>query len=150
MEGLAQLMDTVRLVQASLNPGLAMEGILLAMFDARTSLHKQVAREMRTHFGDGVFETVIPRSVKLSESPSFGKPIVLYDPQSKGGEAYMALAREVASREPGAREPASREAGAGAVAVDGAAPPPPPGDPGAGTGAGTEAGAGPAADGPGA
>ena len=99
MEGLAQLMDTVRLIKNSLNRDLYMEGILLTMYDVRTSLHKQVAKEIREHFGDKVFESVIPRSVKLSESPSFGRPIVLYDPQSKGSGAYMALAQELIARE---------------------------------------------------
>ena len=99
MEGLAQLMDTVTLVRDSLNKDLVMEGILLTMFDSRTSLHKQVAEETRTHFEEKVFQTIIPRSVKLSESPSFGRPIVLYDPTSKGSKAYMALAKEMLSRE---------------------------------------------------
>ncbi len=99
MEGLAQLLQTVKLVQANLNPKLEMQGILLTMFDARTSLHKQVAQEIRRHFGDKVFETVIPRNVKLSESPSFGKPIILYDIESRGSSAYLNLAKEVIIRE---------------------------------------------------
>ena len=101
MEGLAQLMDTVTLVRNSLNKNLVMEGILLTMFDTRTSLHKQVAKEIKDHFGDKVFTSIIPRSVKLSESPSFGRPIVLYDPTSKGSEAYMSLAEELISKEKG-------------------------------------------------
>ncbi len=99
MEGLAQLMETVALIRNSLNKELFMEGILLTMFDSRTSLHKQVAEEMRNHFGEQVFQSVIPRSVKLSESPSFGRPIVLYDPTSKGSLAYMSFAQEIISRE---------------------------------------------------
>ncbi|EQC50013.1 sporulation initiation inhibitor protein Soj [Bacteriovorax sp. BSW11_IV] len=98
MEGLAQLVNTVKLIKASLNPRLEMEGILLTMFDARSSLHKQVAGEIRKHFADKVFETVIPRNVKLAECPSFGKPIILYDIESKGSEAYLALAKELILR----------------------------------------------------
>ena len=99
MEGLAQLMDTVRLIKNSLNPELHMEGVLLTMFDARTSLHKQVSEEMRNHFREKVFQSTIPRSVKIAESPSFGKPIILYDIGSRGSEAYMALAKELILRE---------------------------------------------------
>ena len=99
MEGLAQLMNTVRLIRSSLNPSLKMEGILLTMFDSRVSLHKQVAEEIRNHFGDEVFETIIPRNVKLSESPSFGKPVILYDIESSGSKAYLSLAKEVLLRE---------------------------------------------------
>ncbi len=95
MEGLAQLLNTIRLVRSSLNPNLDLEGILLTMFDTRTSLHKQVASEVQTHFGDKVFETIIPRNVKISESPSFGKPIILYDIESKGSQAYLNLAKEL-------------------------------------------------------
>lgn len=98
MEGLAQLVNTVKLIKASLNPKLEMEGILLTMFDARSSLHKQVAGEIRKHFAEKVFETVIPRNVKLAECPSFGKPIILYDIESKGSEAYLALAKELILR----------------------------------------------------
>lgn len=99
MEGLAQLMNTVRLIRSSLNPNLKMEGILLTMFDSRVSLHKQVAEEIRNHFGNEVFETIIPRNVKLSESPSFGKPVILYDIESTGSKAYLSLAKEVLLRE---------------------------------------------------
>ncbi len=98
MEGLAQLMNTVRLIRSSLNPDLNMEGILLTMFDSRVSLHKQVAQEIRNHFGEEVFETVIPRNVKLSESPSFGKPVILYDIESSGSKAYLSLAKELLLR----------------------------------------------------
>jgi chromosome partitioning protein len=99
MEGLAQLLNTIRLVNSSLNKELELEGILLTMFDARTSLHKQVASEVKEHFADKVFETVIPRNVKISESPSFGKPIILYDIESKGSQAYLSLAKEIICRE---------------------------------------------------
>jgi chromosome partitioning protein len=99
MEGLAQLLNTIRLIQNSLNPKLYIEGILLTMSDARTSLHKQVCGEVKEHFGTKVFETTIPRNVKLSEAPSFGKPIILYDLESKGSEAYLSLAKELVLRE---------------------------------------------------
>ena len=95
MEGLSQLQNTVSLVKKNLNPKIELEGILLTMFDARINLAKQVSEEVRKYFSDKVFKTVIPRNVKLSESPSFGKSIVLYDIKSTGSEAYMALAREV-------------------------------------------------------
>jgi chromosome partitioning protein len=95
MEGLSQLQNTVSLVKKNLNPKIELEGILLTMFDARINLAKQVSEEIRKYFQTKVFETVIPRNVKLSESPSFGKSIVLYDIKSTGSEAYMALAREV-------------------------------------------------------
>jgi chromosome partitioning protein len=95
MEGLAQLLNNVQLIKSSLNPVLDMAGIVLTMFDRRNNLHKQVTTEIRNHFGDKVFESIIPRNVKLSECPSFGKPILLYDIESKGSEAYLALAREI-------------------------------------------------------
>jgi chromosome partitioning protein len=95
MEGLSQLLNTVRLIKSSLNPALELEGILLTMYDGRTSLSKQVATEIQKHFSGKVFETVIHRNVKLSESPSFGKPIILYDINSKGSESYLDLAKEV-------------------------------------------------------
>lgn len=99
MEGLAQLLNTVRLIRTSLNPNLELDGILLTMYDSRSGLHKQVATEIKTHFGDVVFKTIIPRNVKLAECPSFGKPIILYDIESKGSEAYLALAKEIILKE---------------------------------------------------
>jgi chromosome partitioning protein len=95
MEGFAQLQNTIRLVRSSLNPDLEMEGVLLTMFDKRTSLHRQVSEEMRNAFGEKVFKTVIPRDVKLSECPSFGQPIILYNVESKGAEAYLNVAKEI-------------------------------------------------------
>ena len=99
MEGLAQLIQTVKLIKSSLNPKLEMEGILLTMYDRRNNLHKQVASEIKRHFGKKVFTSVIPRNVKLSESPSFGKPIILYDIESKGSESYLSLAKEIILKE---------------------------------------------------
>jgi chromosome partitioning protein len=99
MEGLAQLLNTVKLIRTSLNPDLSLDGILLTMFDSRSGLHKQVVTEIKTHFGDDVFNTIIPRNVKLAECPSFGKPIILYDIESKGSEAYLSLAKELILKE---------------------------------------------------
>src|SRR5262245_38649973 len=95
LEGLTQLITAIRLVQDHLNPALRIEGVLLTMYDARVSLSKQVAEEARKFFSDRVYKTVIPRNVRLSEAPSFGKPIALYDPHSSGAESYRELAREV-------------------------------------------------------
>ncbi|HID97447.1 MAG TPA: ParA family protein [Thermodesulfobacteriaceae bacterium] len=94
LEGLSQLVQTIRLVKHSFNPRLHIEGLLLTMYDYRTKLTYQVARDVRTHFRDLVYRTTIPRNIRLSESPSHGKPIFLYDPRSKGAESYLALARE--------------------------------------------------------
>jgi chromosome partitioning protein len=95
LEGLGQLLGTVKLVQATLNPELGIEGVLLTMFDKRLNLASQVAEETIDFFGDKVYNTIIPRNVKLSESPSFGKPILLYDVQCKGAKRYLQLAKEV-------------------------------------------------------
>ena len=95
MEGLSQLLNTVRLIRASLNPKLALEGILLTMYDSRNNLCKLVANDLMAHFKDDILKSIIPRNVKLSECTSFGKPIILYDITSKGSEAYLSLAREI-------------------------------------------------------
>jgi chromosome partitioning protein len=95
LEGLGSLSRTIELVKKSYNPSLQIEGILLTMFDTRTTLSYQVADEVRRHFGRVVYSTVIPRNVTLSEAPSFGKPIILYDVRSKGAESYLQLAREI-------------------------------------------------------
>ena len=97
LEGLSDLLATVRLVKRGLNPQLALEGVLLTMFDSRTNLSLQVAQEVKRHFPGQVFATVVPRNVRLSEAPSHGKPICAYDPYSRGAEAYAALAEEVVS-----------------------------------------------------
>jgi chromosome partitioning protein len=99
LEGLSQLLQTVRLVQESLNPALRVEGILLTMYDGRLSLSQQVAEEARKFFGDRVFKTMIPRNVRLGEAPSYGKPVALYDPSCTGALSYMELAKEVASHD---------------------------------------------------
>jgi chromosome partitioning protein len=97
LEGLGQLLNTIRLVQKHLNPDLKIEGVLLTMYDGRLNLSKQVAREAKEYFDKKVFRTIINRNVRLGEAPSFGKPIILYDILSTGAENYMALAREVMS-----------------------------------------------------
>ena len=95
LEGLTALLDTVGRVRDALNPTLALEGLVLTMFDGRNSLAQQVQSEVRTHFGDQVYRTVIPRNVRLSESPSHGLSVLEYDPRSRGAVAYRALAREL-------------------------------------------------------
>ena len=95
MEGLSQLLKTIHLIKQALNSRLKIEGILLTMFDGRNNLAHQVALELRKHFKDKVFETVIPRNIRLSEAPSHGKPVLLYDIHSKGAESYLNLAREI-------------------------------------------------------
>lgn len=95
LEGLSQLMNTVALVQKNLNPSLTLEGVVLTMFDARTNLSIQVVDEVKSHFRHKVYQTIIPRNVRLSEAPSHGKPVILYDPKSRGAEVYSELAKEV-------------------------------------------------------
>lgn len=95
LEGLSQLMETVKLVQKHLNKELDVEGVVLTMFDARTNLSIQVVEEVKKYFRNKVYRTVIPRNVRLSEAPSYGLPIILYDPKSKGAECYLDLADEV-------------------------------------------------------
>ncbi len=99
LEGLTQLMRTVELVRGSLNPSLELQGIVLTMYDRRNSLSRQVAQDVRAHFGDTVYATVIPRNVRVSEAPSFGKPVLIYDLACAGSQAYLRLAREVVGRE---------------------------------------------------
>ena len=98
LEGLAELVSTMRRVRTSLNPELDIEGVLLTMFDERTNLGQQVAADVRQFFKEKVFRTVIPRNVRLGEAPSHGMPVILYDVKSRGAEAYLALAREVLER----------------------------------------------------
>ena len=99
LEGLGQLLNTIRLVQKNLNPNLEIEGVLLTMFDGRLNLSKQVADEVRGYFEEKIFKTVIQRNVRLSEAPSFGKPALLYDANSTGAQNYMALAEEIIIRD---------------------------------------------------
>ena len=99
LEGLSQLMRTIDLVKTSLNPKLEIQGIVLTMYDRRNSLSEQVSKDVRGHFGETVYQTVIPRNVRVSEAPSFGKPALVYDFKCAGSQAYLKLAREVVLRE---------------------------------------------------
>ncbi|MAX66446.1 MAG: AAA family ATPase [Bacteriovoracaceae bacterium] len=108
MEGLAQLLNTVELLKDSLNPALENEGILLTMYDGRNNLSKLVAEEIQNTFPEQTFKTIIPRNVKLSECPSHGKPIIIYDITSKGSEAYLNLAKEIILKEKKANEEDSK------------------------------------------
>jgi len=99
LEGITQLVETLRRVQDSLNPDLRVEGVLMTMFDERTNLSRQVVEDIRAYFKESVYSTIIPRNVRLGEAPSFGKPIFLYDSRSKGAEAYFNLARELLRNE---------------------------------------------------
>ena len=98
LEGLSQLLNTVNLVQQGVNPSLAIDGVLLTMYDARLNLSRQVAADAREYFGAKVFQSVVPRNVRLAEAPSFGKPIILYDVASVGAQAYMGVAKELLER----------------------------------------------------
>ena len=107
LEGVSELLDTLMRIRRTLNPGLEVEGILLTMYDERTSLSRQVATDLRTFFGTQIFQSIIPRNVRLAEAPSFGKPIIFYDIHSKGAEGYTQLAQEVIAN-------AEKRAGSGA------------------------------------
>jgi chromosome partitioning protein len=107
LEGVSELLDTLMRIRRTLNPSLEIEGILLTMFDERTTLSRQVATDLRSFFGSQIFQTIIPRNVRLAEAPSFGKPIIFYDLHSKGAEGYTQLAQEVIAN-------AEKRAGTGA------------------------------------
>ena len=98
LEGISKLLNTVRIIKSRLNPGLRIEGFLLTMYDARLRLANQIYEELKSHFGDMVFNTVIPRNIKLSEAPSHGLPAILYDPNSRGATSHLQLAREIIAR----------------------------------------------------
>jgi chromosome partitioning protein len=98
LEGVSELLDTIERIRASLNPELAVEGVVLTMFDDRTNLAQQVTAELNRYFGDKLCQTTIPRNVRLAEAPSHGKPALLYDPKSRGAESYMQLAKEIMGR----------------------------------------------------
>ncbi len=98
LEGISKLLNTVRIIKSKLNPGLQIEGFLLTMYDARLRLANQIYEELKSHFGDMVFNTVIPRNIRLSEAPSHGLPAILYDPNSRGATSHMQLARELTAR----------------------------------------------------
>ncbi len=104
LEGISQLMDTIERVRASFDSSLKIEGVLLTMYDDRTNLTRQVESDLRSFFNDAVFQTVIPRSIRLAEAPSYGKPILAYDMRSRGAESYIQLAKEVLAREHSTRK----------------------------------------------
>ena len=142
LEGVSELLDTLMRLRRSVNPSLAIEGILLTMYDDRTTLSKQVAADLRSFFGSQVFEAVIPRNVRLAEAPSHGKPVLYYDIHSKGAEAYVLLAKEVIAN-------AQKRLGAGAQRVDsGAGGPASASAAAAGSSSGTNAGGGGSGGGP--
>jgi len=103
LEGVSQLLDTIDRIRDTLHPTLKLEGILLTMYDDRTNLTRDIARDLKEFFEDEVFETVIPRSVRLAEAPSHGQPIIAYDPRSKGAESYIRLAKEILKHEQATR-----------------------------------------------
>jgi chromosome partitioning protein len=132
LEGLGQLLNTIKIVRQHLNPGLEIEGVLLTMYDTRLRLSRQVAQEVRRYFGDKVFKTIVQRNVRLSESPSFGKPVLLYDSTSVGARNYIGLAREVITANEAflaaqKEEPPARRLEAGLRAAPESAPPRPAG-----------------------
>jgi len=142
LEGVSELLDTLMRLRRSVNPALAIEGILLTMYDDRTTLSKQVAADLRSFFGSQVFEAVIPRNVRLAEAPSHGKPVLYYDIHSKGAEAYVLLAKEVIAN-------AQKRLGAGAQRVDsGAGGPASASAAAAGSSSGANAGGGGSGGGP--
>jgi chromosome partitioning protein len=110
LEGISQLMDTIDRVKSAFNPHLKVEGVLLTMYDDRMNLTRQVESDLREFFGSEVFKTVIPRSIRLAEAPSFGKTILAYDPRSRGAEAYIQLAKEILAHEQRARPESAKSA----------------------------------------
>jgi chromosome partitioning protein len=114
LEGISELMHTLGRVQAAFNPGLEIEGVLLTMYDDRTNLAQQVTENLREFFKDKLLKTVIPRNVRLAEAPSYGKPVLLYDPRSRGSESYRELADEILARN-GIESPAAKQRKAAAV-----------------------------------
>jgi chromosome partitioning protein len=111
LEGISQLIDTIDRVKQAFNPALRIQGVLLTMYDDRTNLTRQVEADLREFFGSEVFKTVIPRSIRLAEAPSFGKPVLAYDPRSRGAEAYIQLAKEILAHEQRARSESAQSAG---------------------------------------
>jgi chromosome partitioning protein len=98
LEGISELLDTINRLRDSFNPKLEIEGVVLTMYDDRTNLAQQVTEELKSHFGDKLLDTIIPRNIRLAEAPSFGKPVVLYDVRSRGAESYIRLAKELMQR----------------------------------------------------
>ena len=118
LEGLSALLDTIARVAATVNPGLHVEGLLRTMYDPRNSLTNEVSAQLSEHFGEQLYRTVIPRNVRLAEAPSFGQPVIQYDPKSRGAQAYLALAGEVIRRRDGAATGSSVADGTGLPSAD--------------------------------
>jgi chromosome partitioning protein len=136
LEGIADLLATIDRVRGALNPRLALEGVLMTMYDDRTNLGQQVSQNIREFFGDKVYATVIPRNVRLGEAPSHGVPVILYDARSRGAEAYVALAKEFLAHEAAARDAAAAPPAAAETSSPAASAPPAPApssDPSSGT-----------------
>jgi len=110
LEGISELLDTIERIRQNFNPRLAVEGVVLTMFDERTNLAQNVAAELKTHFGELLFETSIPRNIRLAEAPSHGRPVISYDPRSRGAESYIRLAKELMDRQARAALPPPPEA----------------------------------------
>ena len=108
LEGISKLLNTIRIIKSKLNPHLAIEGFLLTMYDARLRLANQIYEELKGHFGDMVFNTVIPRNIRLSEAPSHGLPAIMYDPSSRGATSHMQLAKELIAKHRAANQPAEK------------------------------------------
>src|SRR6266436_1677199 len=106
LEGISELLDTIERIRAALNPELAIEGVVLTMFDKRANLAQQVMTELKNYFGEKLCETTVPRNIRLAEAPSHGKAALVYDPRSKGAESYIRLAKEIIDRQPAAELPA--------------------------------------------
>jgi chromosome partitioning protein len=105
LEGISELLDTVERIRAALNPGLEIEGVVVTMLDERTNLAQQVVAELKSHFGEKLFASSVPRNIRLAEAPSHGKPALVYDPRSRGAESYIRLAKEIIERGPSAVSP---------------------------------------------
>jgi len=118
LEGISELLDTIERVRQNLNPKLAVEGVVLTMFDERTNLAQNVAAELKTHFGGLLFATVIPRNIRLAEAPSHGRPVISYDPRSRGAESYIRLAKEFMDRQAGLASPPLSEAAGAAISSE--------------------------------
>lgn len=112
LEGVSELLDTIERIRAELNPALAIEGVVITMFDERTNLAQQVAEELKKYFGEALCETTIPRNIRLAEAPSHGQPALLYDVRSRGAESYIKLAKELLDRQARAASSSGPEAAA--------------------------------------
>src|SRR5437879_4588084 len=118
LEGISELLDTIERIRAGLNPQLAIEGVVLTMFDDRTNLAQQVMNELKNYFGEKLCATTVPRNIRLAEAPSHGKAALVYDPRSKGAESYIRLAKELIERQPAVAPTVSSPAAAEGIATE--------------------------------